>query len=275
MPASGGTTTVGGGAVWQTLSPKQQEIRARDAVILKTAREMLLSRGYFGMTMDRIAEVALCPKGTMYQRFQCKEDIICALAFECLEERLAMMRRGASFAGCARQRMTGVGEGIALFNRLRPDDSSIIHIGTGPIREKASVERLRAMAQNEHATVDLVRGILAEAVAEGNLVPEDGASLQEITFALWSLVEGGFRLRESGIPQRTLGMANPVQGLWWVFNRLADAYGWRPLFGELDYEETLAETRRTIFPEEAQAIYGEEAWYGDAGTAHRAQRRSG
>ena len=40
------------------------------------------------------------------------------------------------------------------------------------------------------------------------------------------------------------------------------------LMEEQDWEETLAQIRRSIFPEEAQRLYGEGCWYGDAGSFH-------
>jgi len=88
------------------------------------------------------------------------------------------------------------------------------------------------------------------------------------------LAEGGYALMENGIPENALGLANPFHELWHGFNTLADAYGWRPLFSEFDWEETLAQIRRTVFPEEAQRIYGEGCWYGDFGRLHPSRGES-
>lgn len=250
------------------LSVKQQEVLDRDTRILDTSRRMLLSHGYYGMTMDRIASACDCPKGTMYQRFTCKEDIMAALALECSQRRADLMRRAATFPGPTRLRMGGVGEAMGLYERLNPDDSTIIHLATGPIREKASAQRAIALREMEHGLVDFVEGILSEAIAHGELELPSGASIQEMAFALWSLVDGGYRLNESDTPQQALGIEYPVRALWVIYNRLADAYGWRPFFADYDWEEAMAEIRRAIFPEEAQQLYGEGCWYGDAGAAH-------
>ncbi len=63
-----------------------------------------------------------------------------------------------------------------------------------------------------------------------------------------------------GIPMR-------IHELWCFYNMLADAYRWRPLFTEQDWEETMAPICRNVFPEETQQRYGKECWYGDAGTS--------
>ena len=64
----------------ETLSRKQREIQEREALILEVAREMLLERGYLGVTMDRIAQAIEYSKGTVYQHFSSKEDVLVALA---------------------------------------------------------------------------------------------------------------------------------------------------------------------------------------------------
>ena len=245
------------------LSARQRQVRARDAVVLQEARELLLTEGYYGMTMDRIAEASDCPKGTIYQRFTCKEDVLLALAGQCLEKRLDMVRRGGSYPGRARERMAAVGEALSLFVRLHPDDSRIIHNAGGPIREKGSPERVEALTRLERETVRFANGIVADAVAQGDLHPENGLTAEHVTFAISALADGSYAMMENDVPQRALGIAYPVEELWRAYNRLADAFGWRPLFAECDWDEILADIRRTIFPEEAQQLYGAGCWYGD------------
>jgi len=87
-----------------TLSPKQLELQERDNHILGVARELVLANGYFGITMDQIARESGCPKGTLYHRFACKEDILVAMAVNSSERRSKMMRRAASYDGRTRER---------------------------------------------------------------------------------------------------------------------------------------------------------------------------
>lgn len=245
------------------LSKKQREILERDALILEKARQILLERGYYGLTMDRLADASDCPKGTMYQRFGCKEDIVLALAAQCLGGRVAMMQRGTAYDGRARERMAALGEAVGLHSRLNPDDSRILHIATGPIREKGSTSRLATVAWLEKQAIDLVRQIIEDAKAQGDLMLKGEATAEELAFALWALVDGSYTLVESGIPQAALGITDPFYRTWRVYNSLADSYGWQPLFQEWDWEETLANVRRKVFPDESQQLYGKNAWYGD------------
>ncbi|HOD52371.1 MAG TPA: TetR/AcrR family transcriptional regulator [Candidatus Hydrogenedentes bacterium] len=244
---------------WQT------EIRQREESILSAARAVLLERGYFGLTMERVASVSACPKGTMYQHFGCKEDLLVALAVACAGARLEMMERAAAHSCPSRERVVALGEAVALYTRLNPDGSRIMHMTVGPIREKASPQRLSELVHLEEREVALLHRILQDAVREGNLTPQDDSVLKEMAFGIWALVDGAFTLIERNSPREVLGIDNPFSNLFRVFSVLADGYGWRPLFHELDWEESLARARKEVFPEEAQRLYGEGNWYGDRG----------
>ena len=244
---------------WQT------EIRQREGVILSAARTVLLDRGYFGLTMVRVAAVSECPKGTMYQHFGCKEDLLVALAVKCAGARLEMMERAAAHSCQSRERVVGLGESVGLYTRLYPEDSRIMHMATGPIREKASPQHLNELVQIEDRELGILYDILEDAVKEGNLVPRHEEMIKEMAFGIWALVDGAFTLIESNSPRQVLGIDSPFSNLFRVFGVLADGYGWRPLFHELDWEASLARTRQAVFPEEAQQLYGEGNWYGDRG----------
>src|SRR3984885_3865421 len=88
-----------------TLTRKQREIQGREGRILEVARTMIVEDGYHGLSMDRIAEALEYSKGTIYQHFSCKEDILMALANQAIERRLEMFRRAAAFRGKSRERM--------------------------------------------------------------------------------------------------------------------------------------------------------------------------
>lgn len=185
-----------------------------------------------------------------------------------------MIRRGASFPGRARERMAGVGEAVTLFARLNRNESRIIHNAGGPLREKASSERVEAIARIEWETASLLRTVVQDGVDDGDLELASSTTVERITFAIASLVDGGFALLENGIPQNVLGLARPGHELWHAYNTLADAYSWQPLSSEVDWEEILAKIRQDIFPEEAQRLYGNECWYGDHGRVHPKKQRS-
>jgi AcrR family transcriptional regulator len=249
-------------------SPKQWEMLKREESILAAAESILISDGFFDMSMVRIAQQSKYSRATIYLHFVSREDIVVALASKAWEKRLELLARGASYPGRPRIRMGGVAEGFALFFAIYPNSFSILHKTTQAICEKASPHRLQRLRAAEGATADLLRGLIDEAVRVGDLKTEVG-DVDEIIFALSSLSTGGFALHELGFPQATLRVHHAMDKFWHALNVLADAYGWRPLFKEVDWDETLADIRRTLFPEEAQQAYGPDAWwYGEWGLRH-------
>src|SRR5579859_1374332 len=103
-----------------TMTRKQREIRDREERILDVALGMLEGDGYLGLNMDRIAEALEYSKGTIYQHFSCKEEIVLSLANRALAKRCELFRRGAAFRGGTRERAHGIGMAAEIFLRLYP-----------------------------------------------------------------------------------------------------------------------------------------------------------
>src|SRR5580698_969718 len=103
-----------------TLTRKQREIQGREARILEVASKMIVQDGYHGLSMDRIAEALEYSKGTIYQHFSCKEDVLMALVNQAMERRLDLFRRAAAYRGSSRERMSAIGVAAELFFRLYP-----------------------------------------------------------------------------------------------------------------------------------------------------------
>jgi AcrR family transcriptional regulator len=77
---------------------KQQEITAREADLLHISRRIILEHGVQGLTMDRLASATPYSKGTLYQHFTSREDILGALCIAMSELRLEMFERASRFA---------------------------------------------------------------------------------------------------------------------------------------------------------------------------------
>src|SRR5271163_4453953 len=123
----------------RTLTRKQREIQEREGRILELARSMIVEQGYHGLSMDRIAEALEYSKGTIYQHFSCKEEILMALVNQTMERRLDLFRRAAAFRGRSRERMTALGAAAELFFQLYPDHIHTEHtIRISSVREKTS-----------------------------------------------------------------------------------------------------------------------------------------
>lgn len=236
----------------ETLTRKQREVQQRESRILELARVMLLEGGYHGLGMDRIAEALEYSKGTIYQHFSCKEEILMALANEALDARVRMFRRAAAFRGRPRERMAGVGLAAELFAQLYPHHLHVEQVvRLNSVWEKASEKRRTLMRMCETQCMGTVGGIVRDAVAVGDLALPAGIEPEHVVFGLWAMNYGAQAFASSGETLAEIGIADPLKSLRDNCNHLLDGYGWKPLTSELDYDNCQARIAAEVFPHEA------------------------
>ena len=231
-----------------TLTRKERELQQREARILELASEMLTHGGYLGLSMDRIAAEMEYSKGTIYQHFPNKEEIILALANQSLQKRLEMFERASAWQGSPRQRMAAIGAAAAEFVRLHPLYFGVDQIvRTSSIWEKTSPERRQFMQDCETNCMRVVGGIVEDALAVGDLHLPPHTSVEMVVFGLWSINIGGYSIITSSETLTHVGLADPEDALWRNQNLLLDGYNWRPLSSELDYHSTYELAKSELF----------------------------
>lgn len=236
-----------------TTTRKQRERQAREELILDLAYEMVVAEGYLGLNMDRLAAAAEYSKGTLYQHFTSKEDILLALTGRTLQIRSAMFKRATAFEGRTRERLLAVGVADELFVRLYPGHFRIESlVKANSIWEKASAERQQQMQQLEQWCLRLVNELVSEAAVLGDLSQQHDIPLEQITFGLWTMSLGVHTLFAAVEPLETAGISNPYGQLRRNAHLYLDGLGWRPLFTEWDYEVTYQRIRTEIFAAECR-----------------------
>jgi AcrR family transcriptional regulator len=234
-----------------TLSRKQREIQGREGRILELARSMIVQDGYHGLSMDRIAEALEYSKGTIYQHFSCKEEILMALVNQTMERRLDLFRRAAAFRGRSRERITALGAAAELFFQLYPDHIHIEHtVRITSIREKASDQRRLYLELCEARCSEIVRGVIRDAVAAGDLQLSDDFGVEDLAFGLWSITFGGYSIAATSPSLSSLGIHEPLLAIRGNCNRLLDGVGWKPLSSEFDLLPLVNRIKQQVFAAE-------------------------
>ncbi len=237
-----------------TLTRKQREIRQREQLILETARDMVLKDGFGKLSMERIAKAVEYSKGTIYQHFSSKEDLLVAVALETIDQRNALFERAAVFSGRARERMTAVGLAYELFMRLYPTHfQCCLLVHSDAVLSKALGKRAGSLLTKETRPMDICVGIVRDGVAAGDL---DLGTLtpHTLSFGLWSLHFGTYRLMATDLPFEEMGVREPLQSVRVLAQRLLDGVGWAPLSHDWDYNTTGERVLREIFPDEAARL---------------------
>jgi AcrR family transcriptional regulator len=240
----------------QTLTPKQLEIKEREFRILQVARQMLVERGYLGLSMDAIAVQLEYSKGTIYNHFPCKEEIIIALAIQTMDQRTNMFQRAASREGKSRHRLSGIGVASELFVRLYPDHFGVEQlIRSSSIWEKTSEHRREAMHGTESRCLDIVAGVVRDGIAESDLVLPNGVTPEDLVFGLWSQTFGAYSIIAASAGLEDHGVIDPYRAVRQNISMILDGYQWAPLSTTYDYMDLFERQLAEIFPDEYKQIH--------------------
>ncbi len=213
---------------------------------------MLIAHGYAGLSMDRLAEATEYSKGTIYQHFSTKEDLVMALASQSMEQRTALFDRVAQFQGRPRERMEGVGIADELFARLYPHSfRSELIIKMADLEDRASPERRALLRAHEDRCARLARSFIEDATQVGDLDP--GTSVSKVMFAIMTMVIGTHTMTSSFCSLLTqTGIVDPFASLRDNIQVLLDGFGWKPLSTEWDYTSTYRRFTQEVFPDESR-----------------------
>ena len=235
----------------RTPTRKQRELAEREKLILDTAQTMLHQHGYNHLTMDRIAETVEYSKGTIYNHFASKEDLVCSLCCRCISNLIEIFQRASQFEGNTRERYSAIGIGFSLYHQLHPMDSQNIQtLKNNAVREKVSKEKLAEMESLEQKITKIALSIVQDAIDCGDLNQHHQKHASTIVFGCWSMHYGALLLDQSDIPLHEMGFSPVVKMLWYNANIYLDGYQWQPLSETTDSDK--------LFKKISLALFGEE-----------------
>ena len=235
----------------QTLTPKKREILERETRILEVARPMVVREGYHGLNMDRIAEELQYSKGTIYNHFSCKEEIIIALAIQNDAKRVELFQRAAQFKGCPRHRMMAIGEAAERFVRDYPDYflfEKILQLAS--VREKTSEKRQAVVRGCEMQCMSIVAGVVRDAIATEDLELARGFTPEKLVFGLWAITYGAYSIVFASDSLGQMGLDDPFETVRDHTAALLDGFDWQPLSSEYDPKKVLKRIRKEAFGNE-------------------------
>ncbi len=238
-----------------TLNRKQRERFEREQRILDAARDIINKEGWEHLTMERVATAIEYSKGTVYNHFSSKEDVVGALSCRCMSRMIEMFERAANWQGNHRERMAAVGLAHALYSLLFPQEVQNMQTIKAPgIRQKISTEKQNEILQLEQRITGIVLDIIRDAMRDGDIPPNTQHVPDGIFLGLWSIGYGSQLLHLSDIPFSQLGLSAPLDMLWINSHKLLDSYNWRPLSSEMDIYALRDTLQITLFADEINQI---------------------
>jgi len=238
-----------------TLTRKQREILEREELILSAAQTLLHQHGYNHLTMDRVAETVEYSKGTIYNHFASKEDLVCSLCCRSLSNLIDVFKRAYQYPGSTRERYSAIGIGYSLYHQLHPMDTQNIQtVKNNAVREKVSEDKLSEMESLEQKITQITRSIVQEAIDCGDLAKEHQDNINTIVFGCWSMHYGALILDQSDIPLHELGFNPVVNMLWKNANIYLDGYQWLPLSTTTDTKKLFEKISIALFDGEINLL---------------------
>jgi len=237
------------------LTRKQRELQQRETLILETAQNIWHTHGYNYLTMERLAESVEYSKGTIYNHFSSKEDIVCSICSQYIRSLLDIFTRAANYPGTTRERFLAVGIGYSLYHQINTKAAlNIQTIKSHSIREKISAEKLEEMESLEQQITSITHKIVLDALDCGDLPESARRHANSIVFGCWSMHYGALLLDKSDIPLDELGFNPVVKMLWDNSIRFLDGYGWLPVsdtnLNQKDNIELLQKLSNALFADE-------------------------
>ena len=229
------------------LRGKKLEMHARDERVLALAQRIFIEEGLQAVSIDVLAKRLGFSRGTLYQRFQCKEELLLELAIRCHEQLTGVLARAGSCPGRPRECMVAMGAGIARYATLYADNLRILAvIDSEMVLEKAPAAQLQRLGQAQRAMLQIPRAIAERAVEVGDLVLPPRMTVGALCMALASLISGWAQLQRRLSGVAGLESGTPLEDILRSAHLLMDGFGWRPFFYEWDYEQVFQEVGRSL-----------------------------
>lgn len=211
----------------------------REQQLLQLAQHLLQQDGFTGLTMDRLTAVSEVSKGTIYNHFCSKEDLITALSVDSLQRQLVLFQQALTLPGHSRERALALHYAYYRFSTTEPTLFLCLLSATTPaVVEKSSTARLAQRQALEQQLLWCCEQVIAQAITDKALQLQTGRGIDELTYLQWALAFGGNALYG---PTQQMGFFRGLEQQQLMLsgvNLLLDGLNWTPLSGDFDYQRS-------------------------------------
>jgi len=241
------------------MSPKvldKQTQLVRENEILDYAVTCIQNEGVSAMTIDKLAQDLPYSKGTIYNHFSCKEDLIVALCNRSMSILTKMFQRAITFKGYTREQALAIHFAYMLYAKLYPTNFLLVITAmSASVKEKASEQRQQQHVILEGQLLAGVASIFERAQEKGDCQPPIPMSLKQMVFSCWSVAFGTNALLLTEVESCSARSELVVEceflnSIQLVFDGLC----WKPLSNEYDWGKTIELLKTDIFSDEIAVL---------------------
>lgn len=230
---------------------KKQAIESREAQLLEIASGILLDEGFHALSMERLAEELKTAKGTIYNHYPNREEIVLAIAVQAIKKRHELFDTASLAQRPSRERMMAVMVACEIYvthyRHFFHVENLVRHAA---IWDRCSDTRRAFLRNQEQRCMSLVSGIVRNAIASNDLKLRDGLSPEEMTLSLWALIYGSYLINDTSPSLEELGVKSVHRSVRMGVVRMLDGYQWLPVVGNAPHGTLLEDICKEVFPEE-------------------------
>lgn len=208
---------------------------------------MIRDGGLGAIQMGTIAKQMGLTRGTLYNHFANREEIVLCLAARAIRRRLALFQFAIDRFERPRDQIAAVGLACEVYVDKMPDDFAVEQmVRHDSVLLKTSAIHRDQLHRDEKECMELVGGVVQQAVRAGDLVLDDEDSAQNVLFGLWSLIYGGLTLEATSPSLAQVGIESPRIAIRRNCNAMLDGIRWQPLLDPARYQSFAIATKRQI-----------------------------
>jgi len=238
-----------------TQSRRQREKLEREQLVLSVARDLIVRDGLLNLQMSRLADACDMATGTLYQHFTSKEDLLLALTTQGVAEQADLFLAAQAWQAPTRDRFLAVTVADWVMMRRQPMHFRIAqYVHTEVVWQATSEARRQAHYEASQPLADVVRHIVEEAVASGELPADslfDGQQPTAFSIGCWAMICGMHELVHADGLLAHFQIHQPYQLLFRDMIKLLNGMNWQPLFPHPDQADArallLSRIRQEVF----------------------------
>lgn len=227
----------------------------REQELLLAARELIERESIHALTIDKLVTVVPYSKGTIYNHFSSKEDLLVAVANLCIEEVTELFARAVAYQGSSRERGSVLMLSYLIWARLHPMQLFIVLTSHSPaVIERAEPKRVERHFQLEGLLMAQVMKVFDAALLSGDLQLPPGIDVQRLVFSMWSAGFGAMALVTSKCECGGAAGFEIEREFFTNVRLMADGMQWRPLSSEHDYLAVWKRVAGALFADEMRQL---------------------
>ena len=219
--------------------------------LLAIARDIMVTEGMIGLSIDKLAKKAGITRPTVYSHFRSKKAVLIGVAEQNRKVTEHLMDRASSFEGSFRERAFGLILAYEVMARFETEEFHMTEfLGMPWVRSELPAEVATSFAELVTSYFCKVQALVVAAVDAGELKVPAGMTVETIVFHSLSGTYGVYTsiikdriILKLSLPDDPWAEARSSLNFFW------DGLGWETLSSQADYVAVADRFLKEVFPD--------------------------